>query len=108
MNRTLLFCTAASILLLSASGTVQAEAPAHCLQQARELALRAGEDIFPDMTAIQRSRLQQLAADTCAGHAAATAADKTGSAGDSFTDYVLKGEPADKPGNRRLERRTRQ
>lgn len=92
-------------------GIAQAEVPPHCLDQAREIALQAGDTVFPDMSANQRAQLQQLATDACAGNPGTPGSANTAgeeSAGDWFTNRVLHGEPADKPGNRRLERRRRQ
>lgn len=101
-----------SLLMFSVSAP--ADAPGHCDAQARELAMTAWNEIMPDMSASQRRELQQLAMDVCARHtgtsATTAAADDTnddGKSNDSFTDYILNGEPADKPGNRRLERRGR-
>ncbi|MEX2517671.1 MAG: hypothetical protein WD572_12345 [Gammaproteobacteria bacterium] len=90
---------------------VAAEVPAHCDAQARELASQAGQEIFTGMAADQRAALQRLAIDICAKHSANVAgssddavnADTTGS-GDWFSHHVLHGKPADKPGNKRLER----
>ncbi|MDZ7736746.1 MAG: hypothetical protein U5P41_12095 [Gammaproteobacteria bacterium] len=101
----------AALVLFSGSGL--AAPPDHCLAQAQELAMSADNDIFPDMNAEQRGRLQQLAAEVCAKHPADTvAADKAWTQADDddrdwFTEYVLEGKPADKPGNHRLQRRSR-
>lgn len=110
MKKTFLHALTLFALLLP-TGLVQAEPPAHCIAQARELALRAGNDIFPDMTAAQRSELLQLSAEICARHPAKATADAAAAADedrDWFSDYVIEGEPANKAGNRRLERRRRQ
>lgn len=53
-------------VLVMFSGSSQAAPPEHCQSQARELAIKAGSDIFPEMNASQRGRLQQLAAEVCA------------------------------------------
>ena len=90
---------------------VAAEAPAHCDAQARELASQAGREIFTGMAADQRAALQRLAIDICAKHSAhvtdsnndAVNAEKA-DGGDWFSQHVLHGKPADKPGNKRLER----
>lgn len=107
-----LFCLC-SVLAVSIS-PVTAEVPTHCDAQARELASQAGREIFTGMAAEQRAALQRLAIDICAKHSANVAsssddvvnADKTGT-GDWFSHHVLHGKPADKPGNKRLERRGR-
>lgn len=89
------------------------EIPDACLSQARELAVTAGRNIIPEMTAEQRSELRRLATEICARHSAETpVADQQPRSSDSsvsdwFTERILKGEPADKPGNRRLQRRMR-
>lgn len=96
------------------TGTAHADAPDYCKDQARELTMTAWNEILPDMTASQRSDLQALAVDICTRHAGAAAdeidaarSSEAGGDSDWFTDYVLEGKPADKPGNRRLERRSR-
>lgn len=104
------------LLLSAATMTAHAAETGHCDSQARELTLAAWKDILPDMTADQRRDLQLLAAEVCARHAAhppTTAGnteekpDEAEDDDDWFTEHVLEGEPADKPGNRRLERRSR-
>ncbi|MCS3902853.1 ClpP class serine protease [Methylohalomonas lacus] len=104
MNKPLLFSIGLTGLLCL-SLTSAAQASDHCRAQARELAVRADGKVFPNMTAGQRAELRKLAEETCERFASKTAADSDGeSSGDWFTDRVMNGEPADKPGNRRLER----
>lgn len=87
--------------------TGYAAPPAHCDTQARDLAVKAGS-VFSEMSARQRAELQKLAAEVCAEHTTTAAATpENESSGDWFSERVLEGEPADKPGNRRLERRGR-
>jgi len=57
----------ASLALVAGPG--QAAPSEYCQSQARELAMKAGNDIFPEMNATQRGRLQQLAAEICASYA---------------------------------------
>jgi len=76
---------------------------------AHELTMTASNEALPHLSAAERSELQELASVICARHLTditRPAAEETGS-GDWFTEYVLKGKPTDKPGNRRLERRSR-
>jgi len=87
------------------SGGVQA---GDCQTMARELTMTAWSEVLPDLSAAKRSELQELASEICARHLADDSqpvAKENG--GDWFTEYVLEGKPADKPGNRRLERRSR-
>lgn len=84
--------------------TAYAAPSAHCDTQARDLAVKAGS-VFSDMSARQRAELQKLAAEVCAEHSTTVAATPDSESSDDwFSDRVLNGEPADKPGNRRLER----
>ncbi len=83
----------------------------HCKDMARELTMTASNEVLTDMTASQRSELQEVALATCERYVAntTTTADTNDSGSeDWFSDRVLNGEPADKPGNKRLERRRRQ
>lgn len=106
-----------SLCLTGLSFVAQAETPEHCQNHAYELAEQAGQSIFPEMSAQQRSELEQLASKICARHSQSVAG-QTGEGRDSDTDddqggdwfsaRLMKGEPADKPGNRRLERRRMQ
>lgn len=106
-----------SLCLIGLSFIAQAETPEHCQSHAHELAEQAGQSIFPEMSAQQRSELEQLATEICARHGQSVAG-QTGAArdsdtdddhgGDWFSERIMKGEPADKPGNRRLERRRMQ
>ena len=82
-----------------------------CKDLARELTMTAWNEVLTDMTADERSDLQELALAICERHVSntTTMADNNDSGSDdSFTDRILNGEPADKPGNKRLERRRRQ
>ena len=106
--------TALVVLILTiCTMTAHAGIPAHCDAQARELTMTASSEIMPDMSAAQRQQLRELALEICARHSTATTTtaadtpDDEDKSDDWFTDYILNGEPADKPGNRRLERRGR-
>lgn len=83
----------------------------NCKDMARDLTMTAWKEVLTDMTASQRSDLQELALTICERHvekATTTADNNDGGSEDWFSDRVLNGEPADKPGNKRLERRRRQ
>lgn len=110
-------CLPITTLLLAGSFLIATSAHAasdNCKNMARELTMTAWNEVLTDMTADERSDLQELALAICERRVATTtananAADNDDSGSDDwFSDHVLNGEPADKPGNKRLERRRRQ
>lgn len=105
----------AAILLLSRAVVADNDPAAvnnHCLDHARKVVDDLHREVFNDMTADQSRQTESLIIENCLHQfipekntAAKTAgATEEVSDDDWFTRYVLEGEGADKPGNRRLER----
>lgn len=80
---------------------------AYCEKQAREITQQIVKSVLPDLSADQRARVQTAANQACL-HLVTTDPKLREQASNSkssdwFTNYVLHGKPADKPGNKRLE-----
>jgi hypothetical protein len=108
MNLSHRTCT---VLLLAALATPslaqQPDNTVFCKKQAQDITREIVKLVLPDLSADQRTRVQAAAVQAClklitADPGLAQSAKKNSSA-DWFTNYVLHGKPADKPGNRRLE-----
>ena len=85
----------------------QPDNTAFCKKQAQDITRQIVKLVLPDLSADQRTRVQSAAVQAClnlitADPGLARSAEKNSSA-DWFTNYVLHGKPADKPGNKRLE-----
>lgn len=85
-----------------------------CMKQAVAFAQQLKAEIYTDMNREQASKIIRLSSENCKQHFSAaenrqaisqtTDEKKTAGATDWFTEKVLSGEPADKPGNKRLKR----
>lgn len=80
---------------------------AYCEKQARDITLQIVKSVLPGLNAAQRVRVQAAAKQACL-HLVTADPELQKQASNSkstdwFTNYILHGKPADKPGNKRLE-----